>query len=1577
MTNMYKIISLSILLVVGIFTNNLFAQTFVPVNVTGFNHDIIAEGAGGMNRAEATTTITFDQVRLVGDNVMYSKDFRGNNNPSSPPPFGLPDNRIINSLNLIGANYLLGPYSQNNALVLKTNGESGTLVLETPGVFSRIAFLGASAEGVSSFNLILNFSDGTNTSKSFAVPDWFSGPNFAIKGIGRVHRTQIQNQGPDQFNGNSDNPRLYDNLIILDAPFTSKILTSISFQKTSDIGSTAILAINGITAINAPVAPVATAATNITGTDFTANWLPIANVTNYFIDVSDSPTFSTQMSGYNNLDVGNVTTLDITGLPDAPIYYYRVRARNAGGISASSNTIQVDATDIKPIDVTGFNHDIIANGSGSNQAIASTTNELGSFVLYSKDFRGNTNTNVEPPFGLPVNGKITNDALPGYNYQLAGYSSKNAVILKSVNESDTLMLTRPNKFSEIAFLATSANGASDISVTLNFSDGSTTSMNFTIVDWYNNQSFAIKGVGRLSRLGDSFSGDADNPRLSNFVFTLSSPYDQKQLTSVTFTKNQGGIAVVLAMTGLVNKIPSIPEALAATNVTTSSFTANWNPVPDVTNYVIDVSLDANFSTLLSGYDNLSSGNQQSLDVTGLSPNTTYYYRVRANNSEGTSGNSAVITVLTLDLIPDAPTALDATNITSTGFTANWNLVANAANYLIDVSDNVTFNTLMPGYDNRDVGDVMSFNVTGLPNGQIYYYRVRARNISGVSPSSNIISVGLSLCPPDNYIANTQAKVDEFKVLYPNCTKITGSLNLTDNGDITNVNGFSNVVEITNQVNIVRNSKLNNLDGLQNLRSVGSNFWIAGNDVLKEISVFNKLTSAGRIYIGFNPLLEVISGYESMTSLPAIDIVENASLFLINIYSPISQINGNVNIKKNPSLVTIDALGNVPFINASLTIENNDLLTNLNAFSSLNSVNEIIIKDNSSLINLDKLKNVIKINGSIQLQNNSKLSNISALSKIPSSDIKGIGLIIRDNPLLAICDLPNFCMYLQGTGSRTISRNAVGCESEQAVISACAVDLDGEYCTNAISINALFNQPFNEPKNTGTYSNEGFFSDNDPTFGHDCVPESGTIWFRFIGDGHKYEIRSKDCGSEGSDPAAALYSGECMGLTSVDCHADIWLGDENPDANFRFILDTELGKEYFIMVGVQSLDKDFGEFCLEVTKISPECLVNIPDENFKIYLIENSDINTNGDSEIQCEEAEAYTGSIDCSALSIADITGLESFVNITSLLCNDNNLSQLNVSKNTQLTRLNCSNNALVSLNTSAISVLQELYCFGNQITNLNIASNKSLEVLSCNDNSLTDLDISQNPSLFQIWCYNNQLTTLNLANGINEDFLGVEAFNNPDLTCIQVDDAAFCDANWTNDPFIFDEQHVFSEICTPCLGLNFDVNFLVSNVTCAGDSVIFIDYTLAIDSSVEELDLEFLWDFGNGDSSMDRDPIYKYAQSGDYTISLFVSSSECEDIVIKKDITILDCRLSGNITGFGTLYPSPNSGSFKIDVKLPESGFISMNIYNAEGNKIQQVYIDNKQNVSEDIFIENPGIYYIEIRHNYGVEYLKTIVIK
>ncbi len=109
-------------------------------------------------------------------------------------------------------------------------------------------------------------------------------------------------------------------------------------------------------------------------------------------------------------------------------------------------------------------------------------------------------------------------------------------------------------------------------------------------------------------------------------------------------------------------------------------------------------------------------------------------------------------------------------------------------------------------------------------------------------------------------------------------------------------------------------------------------------------------------------------------------------------------------------------------------------------------------------------------------------------------------------------------------------------------------------------------------------------------------------------------------------------------------------------------------------------------------------VNIPDANFKNYLVNNSAININGDSEIQVSEASAFTGQINCSGQSISDLRGIETFTTLTYLKCSNNELKSLDVSSNTALTYLKCSNKQLTSLNVSNNTALTELYCESTQL---------------------------------------------------------------------------------------------------------------------------------------------------------------------------------------------------------------------------------------------------------------------------------------
>ncbi|MBU2920582.1 T9SS type A sorting domain-containing protein [Winogradskyella psychrotolerans] len=156
-------------------------------------------------------------------------------------------------------------------------------------------------------------------------------------------------------------------------------------------------------------------------------------------------------------------------------------------------------------------------------------------------------------------------------------------------------------------------------------------------------------------------------------------------------------------------------------------------------------------------------------------------------------------------------------------------------------------------------------------------------------------------------------------------------------------------------------------------------------------------------------------------------------------------------------------------------------------------------------------------------------------------------------------------------------------------------------------------------------------------------------------------------------------------------------------------------------------------------------VNIPDENFKAYLVGNTAINTNGDTEISVAEAQAFTGELLINGLSIEYLTGIEEFVNITRLDCYNNNLTSLDVSNNLALTRLHCS------------------------------------------DNQIETLDISANTQITDIQCHNNGvLSELNIANGNNSNINWMKAYGNS-LSCIQIDagftppaDAGIYSQGWT-----------------------------------------------------------------------------------------------------------------------------------------------------------------------------------------------------
>jgi len=97
------------------------------------------------------------------------------------------------------------------------------------------------------------------------------------------------------------------------------------------------------------------------------------------------------------------------------------------------------------------------------------------------------------------------------------------------------------------------------------------------------------------------------------------------------------------------QLPGTFNATSATTAGCSDFTANWSVSGGATSYYLDVSTNSSFSSFVAGFANLLVTTGVSYLVTGLVANTTYYYRVRAVNTCGTSINSSTITQATCTL----------------------------------------------------------------------------------------------------------------------------------------------------------------------------------------------------------------------------------------------------------------------------------------------------------------------------------------------------------------------------------------------------------------------------------------------------------------------------------------------------------------------------------------------------------------------------------------------------------------------------------------------------------------------------------------------------------------------------------------------------------------------------------------------------------------------------------------------------------------------------------------------------------------------------------------------------------------
>ncbi|MFB9076265.1 GEVED domain-containing protein [Flavobacterium procerum] len=310
-----------------------------------------------------------------------------------------------------------------------------------------------------------------------------------------------------------------------------------------------------------------------------------------------------------------------------------------------SNQTPPQTCTFSTLKLTGFNADVVAEGTDGNADSKTTAIIDAANVYYAKNFvpknpHSSSASAVAFGGGLPSNGTISSTSIQGLDFQFEDFTTNNALVLRnSLTNTGTLTLAAPKKAQKLYIASVSAEGNNTVTVKVNFDDGTNQSFTLQATDWWQTGSLSnkvITNIGRVSRGAswaplNQFDGLSQTGIYQN-EFVLDIANQQKSISSITFTQTApSGNATTTAI--LAISVCGSPDATTTTE----------GPVAITSGFNHDIIANgignASASTTV-GFDQANTRALVSLDFKAVAGNSAPIFGLPADgkiNSAATAG----------------------------------------------------------------------------------------------------------------------------------------------------------------------------------------------------------------------------------------------------------------------------------------------------------------------------------------------------------------------------------------------------------------------------------------------------------------------------------------------------------------------------------------------------------------------------------------------------------------------------------------------------------------------------------------------------------------------------------------------------------------------------------------------------------------------------------------------------------------------------------------------------------------------------------------------------------------------------